>query len=232
MTISQRNRKIADTLTQRLLNAMADEVHAVILFGSVARGEATQSSDIDLYIISKDSSDTRRRMEAICDEVQAEFADAAPIHHLFTDKIMFWTEAAACRCARTMNIINQGILLHDDGAYADILEDAKWDEYMSKIIPLPNSRMDAVFHIDELIDRIQSAGETHIIQGLQAVSYADHTQPNSLDMWLRKRFAKDRDAPQATAEVIAQLVDTGRLRKGKFICPDIGDLADGIEIVD
>lgn len=231
MTISQRNRNIADTLTQRLLNAMADEVHAVILFGSVARGEATESSDIDLYIISKDSSDTRRRMEAICDEVQAEFANIAPIHHLFTDKIMFWTEAVACRCARTMNIINQGILLHDDGAYADILEDAKWDEYMSKVIPLPNSRTEAVFHIDELIDGIQSAGRNYIIQGMQAVSYANHTQPNSLDMWLRKRFAKDKDAPQATAEVIAHLVNTGRFRQAKFICPDSGSLADGLDIV-
>ena len=61
---SQRNRNIADTLVQRLLHRMRDEVHSVILFGSVARGEANDNSDIDLYIISKDSSNTRRRMEA------------------------------------------------------------------------------------------------------------------------------------------------------------------------
>lgn len=121
---SQRNRKIADTLVERLLDRMRDEVHSVILFGSVARGEANDRSDIDLYIISKDSSDTRRRMEAICVEVQDEFDNIAPIHRLFTDKMMFHTEAAYCRCDRTMNIINQGVVLHDDGAYRDILEEA------------------------------------------------------------------------------------------------------------
>lgn len=122
---SLRNRKIADTLVERLLNGMCDEVHSVILFGSVARGEANDKSDIDLYIISKDSSDTRRRMEAICAQVQDEFDDIAPIHRLFTDKMMFHLEATSCRCDRTMNIINQGIVLHDDGAYRQILEEAE-----------------------------------------------------------------------------------------------------------
>ena len=122
---SQRNREIADTLVERLLDRMRDEVHSVILFGSVARGEANDRSDIDMYIISKDSSDTRRRMEAICVEVQDEFENIAPIHRLFTDKMMFHLEATSCRCDRTMNIINQGIVLHDDGAYRDILREAE-----------------------------------------------------------------------------------------------------------
>ncbi len=124
-TQSKRNREIADTLVERLLDRMRDEVHSVILFGSVARGEANARSDIDMYIISKDSSDTRRRMEAICVEVQDEFENVAPIHRLFTDKMMFYTEASICRCDRTMNIINQGIVLHDDGAYRDILREAE-----------------------------------------------------------------------------------------------------------
>lgn len=121
---SQRNRKIADTLVEHLLYRMGDEVHSVILFGSVARGEANDRSNIDLYIISKDSSDTRQRMEAICAEVQDKFDNIAPIHRLFTDKMMFYTEASICRCDRTMNII-QGIVLHDDGAYRGILEEVE-----------------------------------------------------------------------------------------------------------
>ena len=124
-TQSKRNRDIADALVERLLDRMRNEVHSVILFGSVARGEANDRSDIDMYIISKDSSDTRRRMEAICVEVQDEFDNVAPIHRLFTDKMMFHLEATSCRCDRTMNIINQGIVLHDDGAYRDILREAE-----------------------------------------------------------------------------------------------------------
>ena len=122
---SQRNRKIADTLVERLLDRIRDEVHSVILFGSVARGEANDNSDIDLYIISKDNSDTRRRIENICAEVQKESGDTAPIHRLITDKMMFYTEASICRCNRTMNIINQGIVLHDDGSYKSILKEAE-----------------------------------------------------------------------------------------------------------
>ena len=128
---SLRNRKIADTLVERLLDKMKDEVHSVILFGSVARGEANDKSDIDLYIISNDSSDTRRRVEKICAEVQKESGDIAPIHRLITDKLMFYTEASICRCNRTMNIINQGVVLHDDGAYRGILEEAEEELRMS-----------------------------------------------------------------------------------------------------
>ncbi len=122
---SQRNRNIADTLVERLLDGMRGEVHSVILFGSVARGEANDRSDIDLYIISKDSSDTRRHMEAICAEVQDEFDNIAPIHRLYTDKLMFYTEASICRCNRTMNIINQAIVMHDYGSYREILREAE-----------------------------------------------------------------------------------------------------------
>lgn len=128
--ISERNRNIADTLTSRLLDAMADEVYAIVLFGSVARGEANEKSDIDLYIIAKDCTDTRRRMEAICVQVQDEFENVAPIHRLFTSIDMFETEASICRCPRTSNIINQGILLHDDGTFARIYEESEWEKYM------------------------------------------------------------------------------------------------------
>lgn len=135
--ISERNRNIADTLTSRLLDAMADEVYSIVLFGSVARGDANEQSDIDLYIIAKDCTDTRRRMEAICVQVQDEFENVAPIHRLFTSTDMFDLEASSCRCSRTTNIINQGILLYDDGTFAGICEEAEWEKYMSKVAELP-----------------------------------------------------------------------------------------------
>ena len=63
-------------------------------------------------------------LEEIVGDIQDEFDNVAPIHRLFTDKMMFHLEATSCRCDRTMNIINQGVVLHDDGAYKDILAEA------------------------------------------------------------------------------------------------------------
>lgn len=143
--ISERNRNIADTLTSRLLDAMADEVYAIVLFGSVARGDANEKSDIDLYIIAKDCTDTRRRMEAICAQVQDEFENVAPIHRLFTSIDMFETEASICRCSRTSNIINQGILLHDDGTFARIYEESEWEKYMREYAELSQDDEDELF---------------------------------------------------------------------------------------
>lgn len=124
MTVSQRNRQIADMVTTRMLDRMRDEVHCVVLFGSVARGKATEKSDIDMYIVAKDCSDTLKRMEAICAEVQSEYGDVAKIHRLFTGIAMFELDALNCRCSRIINTINEGIILYDDGTYESICKEA------------------------------------------------------------------------------------------------------------
>lgn len=50
-------------LTDTVREAVGDDVKSVVLFGSLARGEAQDSSDIDLAVIAPASWDGRRELE-------------------------------------------------------------------------------------------------------------------------------------------------------------------------
>ena len=86
------------------------------------------------------------------------------------------------------------------------------------------------FNPHDLLDHIQRSGRTYIIQGQQACALGKHTKPKSLDVWLRKNYASNKDTKQADNSVIEQLVRTGLFREGRFECPDSGKIAKGIEI--
>lgn len=45
--------KIAGEFSEKILEKYAERVHAIILFGSVARGEAKRESDIDILIVGE-----------------------------------------------------------------------------------------------------------------------------------------------------------------------------------
>lgn len=88
------------------------------------------------------------------------------------------------------------------------------------------------FNERDLVAHIRASGRTYIIQGQQTCSFANHDKPQSLDYWLRHRFASNRDTKQAENSVVADLVATGlfvvvrRLR-----CPDKGTYCKGIRLV-
>lgn len=52
-------RTAAEEFAPRVTSALGDQVDALVLFGSVARGEATPSSDIDMVIIGPSPAATR-----------------------------------------------------------------------------------------------------------------------------------------------------------------------------
>ncbi len=104
---------------------------------------------------------------------------------------------------------------------------------MSNIIRLPYGG-GASFDVQILIDHISKSGRNYIIQGTQQDTLDKHRKPNSLDVWLRVNVApRHRDTAQSTNDVIAQLVETGYFREGKFECPDSDHsrLLKGIELV-
>lgn len=52
-TLSKTLQKVAMAYTETLKSALTDRLVSVVLFGSVARGEATPFSDIDLLVVAK-----------------------------------------------------------------------------------------------------------------------------------------------------------------------------------
>lgn len=51
--IQKRYQKAADEFARRALEKYRDKIDSIILFGSVARGEARENSDIDILVIWK-----------------------------------------------------------------------------------------------------------------------------------------------------------------------------------
>jgi|ETN01SMinimDraft_4_1059930.scaffolds.fasta_scaffold688612_1 predicted nucleotidyltransferase len=56
---------VVDTLKDRLLTELRDRIHSIVLFGSVARGEATGDSDIDVLVITDGRSATEDRIQHV-----------------------------------------------------------------------------------------------------------------------------------------------------------------------
>lgn len=89
---------------------------------------------------------------------------------------------------------------------------------------------DMEFDEQELIDFIKASGNIYMIQGQRVIKLGNHPKPNSLDVWLRKRFPKKRDTKLADNYVIDALVETGKFIATKEYCPDSGRLCQAIRL--
>lgn len=62
MKISEKYRKSVNEFARRALEKYGDKIDSIILFGSVARGEAREESDIDVLIVTKKEDFRLRRV--------------------------------------------------------------------------------------------------------------------------------------------------------------------------
>jgi len=62
MKISERRRKAVEEYVRRALDKYGDRIESIILFGSVARGEAGEESDIDILVVTRKEDFRLRRM--------------------------------------------------------------------------------------------------------------------------------------------------------------------------
>jgi len=61
MRIQKRYREAVEEFVRRVLERYKDKIESIILFGSVARGEAKEDSDIDILIVVKKEDFKLRR---------------------------------------------------------------------------------------------------------------------------------------------------------------------------
>ncbi len=105
------------------------------------------------------------------------------------------------------------------------------DADLDRRIELRQGGPGAGFSVRELIDYMEQSGRDYIIGGEVDCALADHPRPASLDYWLRENFARNKEAKQATREVIAQLIATGLFQQADGLrCPDQGDKSRGLKL--
>ena len=101
---------------------------------------------------------------------------------------------------------------------------------MDTFIELPPG---AGFRVSELVTHIRSTGRDYIIQGQQHCALDAHTKPQSLDVWLRRRFTGRHDTAQAVNQVVDALVATGQFEiVERLPCPESGRLVKGLRLLD
>lgn len=120
MVVVTKHQKVIDALKEQLLAEFADEVHSIVLFGSVARGEANADSDVDVLIISDASRENKRRMHDISTHIDLE-------NEMFT-QLMFFSNRRLERAARMRSwfftdVMNEGVILYDDGTYRRVRQE-------------------------------------------------------------------------------------------------------------
>ena len=66
-------RRAAEAFAARARTALGEGIETIRLFGSVARGEATDESDVDLFVTPRDS-ERATRLRELAYEVELAFA--------------------------------------------------------------------------------------------------------------------------------------------------------------
>ena len=119
MAVEPKYMRVIDLLKGKLLAEFGSEVHSIVLFGSVARGEATADSDIDVLIVTDGDSDTKRRAHDISSEIDF---DNEVLTQLVSLTIHQFEKEVRMRSWFSSDVIAQGVILHDDGTYQRIRE--------------------------------------------------------------------------------------------------------------
>ncbi len=113
---SARYRAAAERFAEAVRREYGDAIRAVVLYGSVARGEARPSSDIDVLILTDDRS-LRTPMVDIACRLDEERGDRC-----FTEPAVYTPEQfhhlVVIGSYYANDITREGVALYDDGTFA------------------------------------------------------------------------------------------------------------------
>lgn len=105
---------------ERAIESQGDNLVGVILFGSVARGEADRASDIDLLIVVRDDLvEARRELHEIRQEIENEqFGDDRYELQVLVES----TKSARNYGGKLRDVLSEGIVLHSTDELTDVKE--------------------------------------------------------------------------------------------------------------
>lgn len=84
----------------------SEDITLIMLFGSVARGEDTEESDIDILIVSPNVDDLRYKVNRIAVDIILE-KDEVISPHLMTDEHFYKTKNNVF----LTNVLNEGVVI-------------------------------------------------------------------------------------------------------------------------
>ena len=114
--LNDRYRRAAEEFARRVTSAMGDQIDSIVLYGSVARGEARKGSDIDILVISSDLSATRGRVSDMRTEFERElnYTLLIQLTQRSTEDLQRLIDVGSPFIAQ---VLQDGVILHDNGSF-------------------------------------------------------------------------------------------------------------------
>ena len=109
-------REAADEFARRVAAELGDAVDSVVLYGSVARGDARAESDIDLLVIAPERGAVKETVFGIADELTAQSGYANLIEEFCYGRDHF-QEMRRIGSPFILNVLSEGVALYDNGTF-------------------------------------------------------------------------------------------------------------------
>ncbi len=120
LRLQGRQRKALTEFRDRVVKELGDRINAIIVYGSVARGEAGEESDIDVLIVGKD-----KEIRSMITEISYEI-DYENRFETFITPVYYTKEEIEHRIKIGSPFIHEvlkdGVALYDDGIFKRIRE--------------------------------------------------------------------------------------------------------------
>jgi predicted nucleotidyltransferase len=119
--LNEAYRKAAVEFARRVTSALGDQVDSIVLYGSVARGEAKRDSDIDILVVRPDLQRAREKLSEIRSDFSYEqnYTFFISLVHYSREELYKLTQIGS---PFIQNIVREGVILYDNGTFSPVCE--------------------------------------------------------------------------------------------------------------
>ncbi len=141
-THSERYRAAATEFARRVTDALGDQVDSIVLYGSVARGEAGPESDIDILVVCADRRQLRAATSEIAHDLDLEGGFTFLISP-FTIERGQLINLGRLGSPFIRNILTEGQILYDNDTFAGMpdMTDGPSEEYIARQLELADEAL-------------------------------------------------------------------------------------------
>lgn len=112
MQIQEKYQKAVEEFVRRVRGKYKDKIDSIILFGSVARGEAKEDSDVDILVVVKERNiEDMKEIHGIAFEVSMEYSQGISPKIYAVDEILNRMEIGA---PFIKEVLKEGVSLYGE----------------------------------------------------------------------------------------------------------------------
>lgn len=119
MRFKDKYRKTLEQFTRKAVATLGEAINSIVVYGSVARGEAKVDSDIDILIISKEGNRIADRVLELNYDLDLK-NDTVSVHVYYTPEE--FEELISLGSPFAEDVVSSGAVLYDDGTFQRIRE--------------------------------------------------------------------------------------------------------------